>query len=138
MAEEEYQTCKNVYVADALAWCFYKNGRYEDAKRLVQKALKVRTPEALFHFHAGMRAFPFPKLPVAQRHLLPVVIENVKRLGRLSQKRKIDEGRSGNENGATPFDADVEKDVSRAGEDEVRGQAKEPEECLLEQTSAAP
>jgi tetratricopeptide (TPR) repeat protein len=54
MAEEEYKTRKNVHVADALAWCYYKNGRYEDAKRLAQKALMKKTPESLFHFHAGM------------------------------------------------------------------------------------
>ena len=54
MAEEEYKTRKNVYVADALAWCYYKNGRYADAKRMIDLALSHKTPEALFQFHKGM------------------------------------------------------------------------------------
>jgi tetratricopeptide (TPR) repeat protein len=54
MAEEEYQTRKNVYAADALAWCYYKNGRYTDAKRMIDAALSRKTPEAMFLFHKGM------------------------------------------------------------------------------------
>jgi tetratricopeptide (TPR) repeat protein len=54
MAEEEYKTRKNVFVADTLAWCYFKNGRYQEAKQAIQKALRKRTPEARFLFHAGM------------------------------------------------------------------------------------
>jgi cytochrome c-type biogenesis protein CcmH/NrfG len=54
MAEEEYQTRKNIYAADTLAWCYYKNGRYADAKRMIDLALSHKTPEALFQFHKGM------------------------------------------------------------------------------------
>ena len=54
MAEEEYATRKNVYVADTLAWCYFKNGRIEDAKKYIRLALKQNTPEALFRFHKGM------------------------------------------------------------------------------------
>jgi tetratricopeptide (TPR) repeat protein len=54
MAEEEYKTRKNVYAADTLAWCYYKNGRYEEAKRMIDQALSHKTPEALFLFHKGM------------------------------------------------------------------------------------
>jgi tetratricopeptide (TPR) repeat protein len=31
MAEEEYRTRKNIYAADVLAWCYYQNGRLEEA-----------------------------------------------------------------------------------------------------------
>ena len=53
-AQDEYATRKNVYAADALAWCLFKNGRTQEAADMVQKALKYNTPEALFSFHAGM------------------------------------------------------------------------------------
>jgi Flp pilus assembly protein TadD len=54
MAEEEYKTRKNVYVADTLAWCYYKNGKIDDAKKYIRIAMKQNTPEALFRFHKGM------------------------------------------------------------------------------------
>lgn len=54
LAEEEYKTRKNVFVADTLAWCYFKNGRYHEAQQVIQKALRKRTPEASFLFHAGM------------------------------------------------------------------------------------
>ncbi len=54
MAETEYKTRPNVFAADVLAWCYYKNGRYADAKKMIDKALSQKTPEALFLFHAGM------------------------------------------------------------------------------------
>jgi tetratricopeptide (TPR) repeat protein len=53
-AQEEYATRKNVYAADTLAWCLYKNGRTQEAADMIQKTLKYSTPEALFSFHAGM------------------------------------------------------------------------------------
>ena len=54
MAEEEYKTRKNVYVADTLAWCDYKNGRTEEAEKYIRIALSHGTPEAAFHFHKAM------------------------------------------------------------------------------------
>jgi tetratricopeptide (TPR) repeat protein len=54
MEEEEYATRKNVYVADTLAWCYFKNGRIEEAKKYIRLALKQKTPEALFRFHQGI------------------------------------------------------------------------------------
>ncbi len=54
LAEEEYKTRKNVYAADTLAWCYFKNGRVDDAKRTIAQALQQNTPEALFLFHKGL------------------------------------------------------------------------------------
>jgi tetratricopeptide (TPR) repeat protein len=54
MAEAEYETRKNVYQADVLAWCYFKNGRLEDARKLMRVALSKGTPEAMFYFHQGM------------------------------------------------------------------------------------
>jgi tetratricopeptide (TPR) repeat protein len=54
IAEEQFQKTPNVYAADTLAWCYYKVGRYEDAKAAIAKALRHGTPDASFLFHAGM------------------------------------------------------------------------------------
>ena len=55
-AQEEYKTRKNVYAADALAWCLYKTGDYPKAAALSRSALAQKTPEADFLYHAGMIA----------------------------------------------------------------------------------
>jgi tetratricopeptide (TPR) repeat protein len=47
-------TRKTVYAFDTLAWCYYKGGRYDEARRAIQKALARRTPDAEILFHAGM------------------------------------------------------------------------------------
>lgn len=54
LAQEEVKTRKNVYVYDTLAWCYYKNGRYAEAKENIELALKKQSPEALFLFHKGL------------------------------------------------------------------------------------
>ena len=54
IAEAEYKLRPNVVAADTLAWCYYKNGRYADAKRLIDKALEHGVSDATFLFHAGM------------------------------------------------------------------------------------
>ncbi|MCC6444981.1 MAG: tetratricopeptide repeat protein [Armatimonadetes bacterium] len=54
LAEKEYRVRKNVYAADTLAWCYFKNGRYAEAREMIRKALSKGTPEPVFLFHAGM------------------------------------------------------------------------------------
>jgi Flp pilus assembly protein TadD len=58
-----------VFVADALAWTYYKNGRYSDARRVVAKALAQRTPDASLLFHAGMIHAKLGDRVTAQRQL---------------------------------------------------------------------
>ena len=53
-AEALVATRKNVYAFDALAWCYYRSGRDEEARRTIGKALAMRTPDAEILFHAGM------------------------------------------------------------------------------------
>ncbi len=53
MAETEYATRPNVYVADTLAWAYYKTGRIADAQKMIRKALDYGTPEAVFLYHQG-------------------------------------------------------------------------------------
>ncbi len=68
-AREEYKTRRNVYAADALAWCLYKNGRDDEAAAMSRAALRVHTPEAEFLFHAGMIALKQNNRTLAQTDL---------------------------------------------------------------------
>jgi tetratricopeptide (TPR) repeat protein len=54
MAEQELKFRKDIYGYDAYAWCLFKNGRYKEAGESMQQALKMKTPDALLYFHAGM------------------------------------------------------------------------------------
>lgn len=74
--EAEYKTRPNVYVADTLAWCYYKAGRYEEAANMIQKALAHRTPEALFKFHQGMIELKRNHVVSAQQHLYEALNQN--------------------------------------------------------------
>lgn len=76
IAEEEYKAYPNVVAADTLAWCYYKRGRYQDAKRMIEKALERRTPDATFLFHAGMINEKLGDRPAAQRLLYQAVSLN--------------------------------------------------------------
>ncbi len=39
---------------DAHAWALYANGRYDEALTASEQAMELGSPNALFHFHAGM------------------------------------------------------------------------------------
>lgn len=54
MTEEELKFRQDIYGYDAYAWCLYKNGRYSEAAESMQKALRMKTPDAMLNFHAGM------------------------------------------------------------------------------------
>jgi tetratricopeptide (TPR) repeat protein len=69
MAQAEYPTRKNVLAADTLAWCYYKNGRYREAKAMSEQALSQHTPDASFLFHAGMIAAKLGDRKMAQIYL---------------------------------------------------------------------
>jgi tetratricopeptide (TPR) repeat protein len=69
IAEREFKRRPNVFVADTLAWAYYKSGRYTDARRLAAKALAHRTPDASFLFHAGMIHAKLGDRATARRHL---------------------------------------------------------------------
>lgn len=68
-AEAEYRTHKSVAAADTLAWCYYKNGRFAEARDMIQQALKHRTPDAGILFHAGMIHAKLTDRRMAQKYL---------------------------------------------------------------------
>jgi len=69
IAEGEFKRRPNVFAADALAWAYYKNGRYGDARRIITRALAQRTPDASLLFHAGMIHARLGDRATAQRQL---------------------------------------------------------------------
>ena len=68
-AELAYATYKNVFVADTLAWCYYQNGDYENARRTIRKALRHKTPDASLLYHAGMIYSKTGDIGTAQKYL---------------------------------------------------------------------
>jgi tetratricopeptide (TPR) repeat protein len=68
-AEAAYGESPNVFVADTLAWCYYQNGRYDEARKTIHEALKWKTPDANLLFHAGMIYAQSGDRPAAQKYL---------------------------------------------------------------------
>jgi tetratricopeptide (TPR) repeat protein len=54
LASDEYKTRKDIFTCDAMAWALFKNGRLQDAKKLVNEALRTKTNDARINFHAGV------------------------------------------------------------------------------------
>lgn len=53
-AEAAWLRFKNVGVTAILAWCQHKNGRHEEARRTIQKALRWGTPDPGLFYRAGL------------------------------------------------------------------------------------
>lgn len=54
IAERDYETNKDIYASDILAWCLFKNGRHSEAKAKIGEALKLNTGDPRILYHAGM------------------------------------------------------------------------------------
>jgi tetratricopeptide (TPR) repeat protein len=54
IAENEYAMRKDIYTADVLAWCLYKNEKLPEAKKKIDEAMRLKTKDARILFHAGM------------------------------------------------------------------------------------
>lgn len=54
IAASEYKARKDVYTADVYAWCLYKQGRFAEAKEPMANAMRLKTGDARFLYHAGM------------------------------------------------------------------------------------
>ena len=54
IAEKEYKTRKDVYTADIYSWCLYKKGYLPEAQKISREAMRLKTKNALFYYHAGM------------------------------------------------------------------------------------
>jgi tetratricopeptide (TPR) repeat protein len=56
LIQSDFEIRKDVLTSDAMSWILLKKGRVEEARKLSDEALKLGSPEALFHFHAGIIA----------------------------------------------------------------------------------
>jgi tetratricopeptide (TPR) repeat protein len=54
---------------DAYAWALHKNGRNAEAWQAMQDALALGTPNALYHYHAGMIRHALDDPDGARQHL---------------------------------------------------------------------
>ena len=54
IAEADYAELKDIYAADILAWCLFKNGRFAEAKSKSAEAMRIGTNDAVIYYHAGM------------------------------------------------------------------------------------
>ena len=53
-AQTEFEVRHDVYTWDAMAWAFFKNGRFQEAAAAMKKALSLNTSDPMLLFHAGM------------------------------------------------------------------------------------
>ena len=56
LAAKEYETRKDIYGADALAWTACKAGKLPEAQAAIKDALRLGTKDARIFYHAGMIA----------------------------------------------------------------------------------
>lgn len=54
IAEKQHAASRDIYTADIYAWCLYKKGKLPEAKAAITEALRMKTKNALFFYHAGM------------------------------------------------------------------------------------
>jgi tetratricopeptide (TPR) repeat protein len=54
LARKELDVRHDIYTWDTLAWVLYKNGRFQEAREAINKALSLHTNDALLLFHAAM------------------------------------------------------------------------------------
>ena len=68
-AKKEYQTRRDIYGADALAWTALKSGRLAEAQAAIKEALRLGTRDARLYYHAGMIARAAGDTSAAREHL---------------------------------------------------------------------
>ncbi len=54
IAEKEHATRKDIFTADIYAWCLYKKGDFQAAQKAMEEAMRLKTKDARFFYHAGM------------------------------------------------------------------------------------
>jgi len=54
IAAREHEARKDIYTADIYAWCLYKKGRLQEAKKAAGEAMRLKTKDARIFYHAGM------------------------------------------------------------------------------------
>jgi tetratricopeptide (TPR) repeat protein len=76
LATTELKTRQDIYGLDTAAWAYYKNGRFEEAQRLIEQALQLGTRDAKLFYHAGMIALALNRPLEAERFLADALAIN--------------------------------------------------------------
>jgi tetratricopeptide (TPR) repeat protein len=69
VARRERAARNDIYTADALAWCLYKKGRFDEAAAAMKDALRLGTRDPRLLYHAGMIARARGDAGGAAKHL---------------------------------------------------------------------
>lgn len=69
IAQRERAARSDIYTCDALAWSLYKNGRFAEAKKSIEEALRLGTRDARINYHAGMIEQALGNRRAAVKHL---------------------------------------------------------------------
>jgi Flp pilus assembly protein TadD len=69
LAAKEYETRRDIYGADALAWTALKANKLAEAQAAMKDALRLETHDARLFYHAGMIAKSANEPKVAQEYL---------------------------------------------------------------------
>jgi Flp pilus assembly protein TadD len=54
LATREYETRKDIFTCDTLAWALFKNGRVSEARKLIHQALRTGSKDTRINHHAGI------------------------------------------------------------------------------------
>lgn len=54
LARREYEARKDIFTCDTLAWALFKNGNVQEARKLIDEALRTGSKDARINNHAGV------------------------------------------------------------------------------------
>jgi tetratricopeptide (TPR) repeat protein len=54
IARKDREVNSDLLASDILAWCLYKKGEFAEAKKYIAEAMRLKTKNAQFFYHAGM------------------------------------------------------------------------------------
>ncbi|HEU4477139.1 MAG TPA: hypothetical protein VFR80_01395 [Pyrinomonadaceae bacterium] len=54
LATQEYESRKDIFTCDSLAWALFKNGRVSEAKKYIKEALRTGTKDERINSHARL------------------------------------------------------------------------------------
>jgi tetratricopeptide (TPR) repeat protein len=54
LASTEYESRKDIFTCDSLAWALFKNGRVTEAKRVIKEALRTGSKDQRINEHAAL------------------------------------------------------------------------------------
>lgn len=68
-AKKDREANYDLLASDILAWCLYKKGEFTEAKKYIAEAMRLKTKNAQFFYHAGMIENALGNRPEAKRFL---------------------------------------------------------------------